>query len=298
MNTFLNKGKWFLCLLGTVPFAVPVTASAQRDTMRTEREGYTTRTEREDYPTRTEREDYSTEEGEGGRGVTAGWMGDTEAWRQGQAELEQNLQPGQPADRYRRQVEKLGYQVTSVNYDEEDYLEYEVVKGDQTYEVQIEVDEDSSRATNVEIARNIWQTEATEQALEQHRATAGAAVARRGNRYSDRDRARSEQLIDELEALPVGRDKEFYKSELQRRGYQITNINTDDQEQLELEAVKQGQSVALNVDFNEETGRSTDVEASSLWMESEATQQARERQERSGARSRTTTGARGDRTGS
>ena len=55
-----------------------------------------------------------------------------EHWNQGQAELQKNLPPGQPADVYRRKLEELGYKVTSTNYDNPDYLEYEIVKGDQT----------------------------------------------------------------------------------------------------------------------------------------------------------------------
>lgn len=252
---------WLACLLGTLPFAVPLTVGAENDLGT-----------REDVRTRSDVAPRS----------------DNEAWQQGQAQLEQRLQPGQPANMYRRKIEDMGYLVTSVN-DDEDYLEYEIVKGDQTYEVQINVDDDTGKATALDIAMNMWRTDATEQALEQNRATAGTAMtpaeARRWNQYSDRDRSRADRFVNELEALPTGRDKQYYKDELKRKGYQITKVNTDDDNQLELEAVKSGQSFELDVSFDEDTGRSTAVDADTLWMESEATTQARERQERAPATS-------------
>jgi hypothetical protein len=274
MNKFINTGKWLLCVLGTVPLVVPLTAGAQAQRAAGEAETRREMRTRDDAGAR-DRGDVETRARD-----------NDEAWQQGQAELQRQLQPGQPANAYRKKIEELGYQVTSVNYDEDDYLEYEVVKGDQTYEVQLDVNEDTGRVEAVDIAMNVWRTEATEQALEQNRAAGRtmATAARRANPYSDRDRARSEQLISELEALPTGRDKQFYKNELQRRGYEITKVNTDDQDELSLEAVKQGQSVELNVSFDEDSGRSTAIDADSLWMESEATTQARERQERSPAR--------------
>src|SRR5262245_50363075 len=64
-------------------------------------------------------------------------------WNQGQAELEKQLPPGMSADSYRGKLEQLGYNVTSTNYNKTDYLEYEVVKGDQTWEVQIDVDDNT-----------------------------------------------------------------------------------------------------------------------------------------------------------
>ena len=51
--------------------------------------------------------------------------------------LEHALKTGEEKDFYRRQLEKMGRRVTSVNYDKPNYVEYEIVKGDTTYEVQI-----------------------------------------------------------------------------------------------------------------------------------------------------------------
>jgi hypothetical protein len=54
-----------------------------------------------------------------------------------------------------------------VNYDKPDYVEYEVVKGDKSYEVQIDLDKNSHKARKVDVAYNAWQTDATEDALKQ-----------------------------------------------------------------------------------------------------------------------------------
>ena len=61
----------------------------------------------------------------------------------------------------------MGWKVTSVNYDKPDYVEYEIVKGDQSYEVQIDIDKNSRKATKVDVTMNAWKTDATKQALKQ-----------------------------------------------------------------------------------------------------------------------------------
>jgi hypothetical protein len=210
---------------------------------------------------------------------------DSELWNQGQAELQKQLQPGMNPESYGKKLDQMGYKITSTNYDNPDYLEYEIVKGDQTWEVQIEVDDDTRKATQVDIAQNVWKTEETEAALERATATGGDGEQRRtmrmrNNQYSDRDRATTEQLVRELEALPVGHDKDYYKKALRKNGYEITKVNTDDGDELSLEAVKNGNSVQLEISFDENNAQSTEVDASTLWAESESTTRTREAQER------------------
>ncbi len=48
--------------------------------------------------------------------------------------LEHALKTGETKEFYRRELEKMGWQITSVNYDKPDYLEYEIVKGDDSYD--------------------------------------------------------------------------------------------------------------------------------------------------------------------
>lgn len=199
-----------------------------------------------------------------------------EMWKQGQAELQKQLAPGAAAADYRKKIEELGYQVTSTNYNNKDYLEYEIVKGDMTWEVQIDVNDQTNKATKVNVVTNAWKTDATERALGRNITSSKPMYS---NPYSERDRVSVSRLIKELEALPVGKTKQFYKDALAKEGYEITRVNNDDVDQLSLEAVKGANSVELNVSFNEKTGKSTSIDADSMWFESEATSEARHRQE-------------------
>lgn len=209
--------------------------------------------------------------------LTVGAASDNEAWNQGQAELQKQLAPGAPAADYRKKIEDLGYKITSTNYNNEDYLEYELVKGDMTWEVQIDVDDNTRKATEVKAVTNMWKTDATERALGRNVVADNKPMYR--NPYSERDRTSVSRLIKEMEAWPVDQNKQFYKDSLAKNGYNVTRINTDDPEMLSLEAVKGANSVELNVAFNEKTGKSTSIDADSMWVESEATSQERERQE-------------------
>src|ERR1700757_2726314 len=83
-------------------------------------------------------------------------------------QLEQALKTGEEKDYYRRELEKMGWQITSVNYDKPDYLEYEIVKGQSTYEVQIDLDKNSHKANKVNVAYNLWKADATNKALKQN----------------------------------------------------------------------------------------------------------------------------------
>lgn len=188
---------------------------------------------------------------------------------------------GEESGFYSSKIHDLGYEITATNYNDEDYLEYEIVKGEKTYEVQIDIDEASKKATEIEIDPNMWQTEATERMLARNSGEAkDGSAAYYGYRYSDRDRSRIEQLVKDLESLPTGKDREFYKTELKNRGYEITKVNEDTKETLELEAVKDARSVSFEASFDEETGQSTEVDVSGLWWESEETERVREQQEK------------------
>ena len=88
-------------------------------------------------------------------------LAESPGWSEGQHILEQHLQPGKtPAD-YRQILKDMGYTITSTNYDTPDYVEYEIVKGDRTYEVQIDVDDETGNATDVEVEANLWKTNPT-----------------------------------------------------------------------------------------------------------------------------------------
>jgi hypothetical protein len=216
----------------------------------------------------------------------------------GLARLQSQLPAGRTYEFYREKLADLGYEITSVNYSDPDYMEYEVVRGDQTYEVQIEMDPDSGRATDIDVASNIWRTAATERMLDVNAlknelrdttlADDADVVGRvRSYRFSDRDQARMPHLVKELEALPAGRERDFYRRALRQRGYRI--IDTDSiGDRVQFEAVKDGQSIVLNVVLDPESGESTQVEAAPLWWDvaQERPPRGGEQEERPGAAER------------
>lgn len=86
-----------------------------------------------------------------------------EEWATGKARLQRTLRAGNEKQWYRNRLDAMGYEITSVNYDRQDYVEYEVVKDRLTYEIQI--DFAGQQATDVEIDSNWWRTTETEAAL-------------------------------------------------------------------------------------------------------------------------------------
>lgn len=56
----------------------------------------------------------------------------------------------------------MGYKVASVNDNEADELEMEIVKGDTSYEVQVDFDKKTMKSTKVDVSTNYWETDATE----------------------------------------------------------------------------------------------------------------------------------------
>jgi hypothetical protein len=62
------------------------------------------------------------------------------AWNDEKDQLEKILTPKQTLDAYKKALKQRGYEITSVNDREADYVEYEIVKGDNSYEVQIDLD--------------------------------------------------------------------------------------------------------------------------------------------------------------
>jgi hypothetical protein len=120
----------------------------------------------------------------------------SERWHQGQADLQKNLPPGQPASVYRKKIEDLGYKVTATDEKKASYEEYELVKGDQTWKVKINVDENTHKATKVNVASNMWKSDETKRELERAKSNGASSTssmrsttAERNDQYSAGDRA-------------------------------------------------------------------------------------------------------------
>ena len=199
------------------------------------------------------------------------------AWSGEKDALQKSLKLGEGKDFYRQQLEKMGYHITSVNYDKPDYLEYEVVKGKHSFEVQIDFDDKAKTAKKVDVTTNAWKTEATERALKDPTAKVEypKATTDSPTRYSDRDRAktyRSEK--DRMEkSLKLGEGKDYYKQEIEKMGYTITSVNKDKADYAEYEIVKGNDTYEVQIDFDKGgKGKKVDVTAN-VWK-ADATERA------------------------
>jgi hypothetical protein len=116
----------------------------------------------------------------------------TRASKDEKEQLERALKTGEEKDFYRRELEKMGWQITSVNYDKTDYLEYEIVKGKSSYEVQVDFDKNSHKATKIDVATNVWKTDVTERALgDGKKVDYPNKTTANPSRFSDRDRMKT-----------------------------------------------------------------------------------------------------------
>ena len=191
--------------------------------------------------------------------------------------LAQMLKTGEEKNFYRRELEKTGWHITSVNYDKPDYLEYEIVKGKSSYEVQIDFDKNSHKATKVDVATNVWKTEATERALKDGKMIDYPnKTTTNPSRFSDRDRmksAKSEE--DKLEhALKTGEEKDFYRRQLEKMGWKVTSVNYDKPNYVEYEIVKGDTSYEVQIDIDQNSHKATKVDVTTNAWKADATEKA------------------------
>ena len=88
-------------------------------------------------------------------------------WEVEKQRVESALPPGRDKSFYRDELHSLGYQLTSVNRDRADYVEYEILKSGNTFEVQIALDAESGKAKQVKVQPNAWKARGTKQAIRQ-----------------------------------------------------------------------------------------------------------------------------------
>ncbi|HEY2922839.1 MAG TPA: hypothetical protein VGK77_27995 [Candidatus Binatia bacterium] len=195
--------------------------------------------------------------------------------------LEQALKTGEEKDFYRRELEKMGWQITSLNYNKPDYLEYEIVKGDQSYEVQIDFDKNSHKATKVDVAFNAWKTDATKQAFKNGKKVEyPKKTTPNPERFSERERMKSAKNDEEKleQALKTGEEKAFYRRELEKMGWKITSVNYDKPDYVEYEIVKNDKSYEVQIDFDKNSHKASKVDVTTNVWKAEATENALKQQ--------------------
>ena len=196
---------------------------------------------------------------------------------QSKDQLEKSRGTGKDKAHYRQTLEKLGYFITAVNSDDADYLEYEVIKGGDSYEVQ--VDFKNGVSTEVDVTTNIWKADATRSALKNrdYRYTYPTALTPNANDVSDRVRGKA--WAGEKDAvekqLGIGHDRAYYRAALEKMGYRVTSVNDNDADNLEMEVVKGDTSYEVEVEFDSTTRKSTSVDVSTNMWEAESTERAK-----------------------
>jgi hypothetical protein len=191
--------------------------------------------------------------------------------------LESALKPGEDKAFYRRELEKQGFMITAVNYDKPDYVEYEVVKGSNSYEVQIDLDQQNHKAKKVDVTYNAWQAESTERALNQKtKVDFPRGTTPNPERYSDRDRMRSSKgAEDKLEqALRTGETKDFYRRELEKLGWKVASVNYDKPDYVEYEVVKGRDTFEVQIDLDKNSHKATKVDVATNVWRADATKKA------------------------
>jgi hypothetical protein len=198
-------------------------------------------------------------------------------WAANSDELEKALGVGHDKAHYRQALEKMGYAITAKNFDKPDYLEYEVIKNGESYEVQ--VDFENGKSDKVDVTTNLWRADSTVAALrdKNYKYVYPSALTERAETFSDRARAKvSTEEKERLEkALGVGQDRNHYRPALEKLGYQVTSVNDSDADHLEMEVVKGDESYEVKVDFDTKTRKSTEVDVDTNIWETAATERAK-----------------------
>jgi hypothetical protein len=81
--------------------------------------------------------------------------------------LKKALPAGHDKNFYGAKLKELGYTVTSTNEASANEVEWEVVKGKNSYEVQVDFDASTHMAKDIDVTANLWESDATERALGQ-----------------------------------------------------------------------------------------------------------------------------------
>lgn len=219
------------------------------------------------------------------RATDASTTADKEAWLDsrrmkdyGDAKnmLEQALAGATSVDQLRDRLQKEGYIITSINEQSNDGIEYEVVKGDHSFEVRAGID--NASLEDVEVANNVWRADETKRAMREadYKGSAVMYDEKQAGKYSDSKYIGSwGEEKEALEAaLPVGKMASDYQKILQDKGYQITSINDVDDDSVEFEVVKGDHSFEVQLDRDASTKVVNEVDVSTNIWQSEETEKA------------------------
>lgn len=195
-------------------------------------------------------------------------------------QLQQKLRAGKTRADYEKILHDNGYRISAINEDKKDYLEYEVVKGGSSYEVQIDFKDGAAQATKIEVENNMWRADATKRMMkDENYQHTGALVADPKGRYSDRLNMKGwTDEKDRLEkALPLKLKAADYRAKLEGLGYKVTAVNDREADYIEYEIAKGENSYEVQIDLDSGTGTAKKIDITSNLWEAEATDQATDR---------------------
>lgn len=191
--------------------------------------------------------------------------------------LEQALKAATSRDDYRMILEKQGYKISSINSDKKEYLEYEIVKGDKSYEVQLDFNDGAPKATKIDVTANMWRSESTKQMMKDPNYKATAPLAADPDaKFSDRKYMKGwNDEKEKLEkSLATNMKSSDYKAQIEKMGYQITSVNDKEKDYVEYEIVKGDNSYEVQIDLDEKgMGKKVDV-TTNAW-ETDSTERAK-----------------------
>jgi len=195
-------------------------------------------------------------------------------------QLEQKLRAGMTRTDYQKILKDNGYRISAINEEKKDYVEYEVVKAGSSYEVQIDFENNATRATKVEVENNMWRADGTERMMKDERYMPTAPlVADTTGRYSDRRNIQGWTTEkDRLQkALPMNLKAADYRSKIEGMGYKVTAVNDREKDYVEYEIVKGKNSYEVQIDLDTRTGMARKVDVTSNLWEVDATDKATDR---------------------
>jgi hypothetical protein len=195
-------------------------------------------------------------------------------------QLQQKLRAGKNRADYEKILQDNGYRISAINEDKKDYLEYEVAKGGNSYEIQIDFKKGAAQASKIEVENNMWRAEATERMMkDDNYQLPGPLVADPKGRYSDRRNMKGwTDEKDRLEkSLPMNLKAADYRSRLEGMGYKVTAVNDRDKDYVEYEIAKGENSYEVQIDLDAGTGMAKKIDVTSNLWEAQATDRATDR---------------------
>lgn len=165
--------------------------------------------------------------------------------------LQQELMGASTIPRLLATLAEAGYAITAVNERSADYHEYEVVKGDDSFELHVEL-KDASTIRGIDVTSNLWPAEETARATgsPDYQARDLIEIENAGPLWSDQEKMLlwSEERERLGELMPAGKAVQTYLETLEGQGYRVTAVNDVEADQIELEVVKQGESFEVHMD--------------------------------------------------